>query len=94
VCLFFFRPDFRTRKGAAPSGLARKPFRGLRAVIGVQFDAERTKSKGKQFLKFDAEGNKKVVEALKASEKKDHLRVDVSGEAQGDTLKVTSIKLL
>jgi len=38
--------------------------------------------------------NKRIVEALKASEKKDHLRVDVSGEAQGDTLKVTSIKLL
>ena len=51
-------------------------------------------TKDKKFLKFDAEGNKKVVEALKASEKKDHLRVDVSGEAQGDTLKVTSIKLL
>lgn len=48
----------------------------------------------KQFLKFDAEGNKKMVEALKASEKKDHLRVDVSGDAQGDTLKVTEIKLL
>ena len=48
----------------------------------------------KQFLKFDAEGNMKIVEALKASDKKDHLRVDVSGEVQGDTLKVTSIKLL
>ncbi len=48
----------------------------------------------KQFLKFDAEGNKKIVEALKASEKKDHLRVDVSGDVQGDTLNVTSIKLL
>lgn len=51
-------------------------------------------TKDKQFLKFDAEGNKKIVEALKASDKKDHLRVDVSGEVQGDTLKVTSIKLL
>jgi hypothetical protein len=51
-------------------------------------------TKDKQFLKFDAEGNNKIVEALKASEKKDHLRVDVSGDAQGDTLKVTSIKLL
>ncbi|MGA8440227.1 MAG: hypothetical protein WB714_18510 [Candidatus Sulfotelmatobacter sp.] len=48
----------------------------------------------KQFLKLDAEGNAKIVEALKASDKKDHLRVDVSGEVQGDTLKVTSIKLL
>ena len=51
-------------------------------------------TQGKRFLKFDAEGNTKIVEALKASEKKDHLRVDVSGDVQGDTLKVTSIKLL
>jgi hypothetical protein len=48
----------------------------------------------KHFLKFDAEGNAKIVEALKASDKKDHLRVDVTGDVQGDTLKVTSIKLL
>ena len=48
----------------------------------------------KQFLKLDAEGNAKIVEALKASDKKDHLRVDISGDVQGDTLKVTSIKLL
>lgn len=51
-------------------------------------------TKDKQFLKFDAEGNNKITEALKASDKKDHLRVDVSGDVQGDTLKVTSIKLL
>jgi hypothetical protein len=47
-----------------------------------------------KFLKFDADGNARVAEALKASAKKDHLRVDVSGDVQGDTLKVTSIKLL
>jgi len=51
-------------------------------------------TKDKQFLKFDAEGNAKIADALKASEKKDHLRVDVSGDVQGDTLRVTSIKLL
>lgn len=51
-------------------------------------------TKDKQFLKLDSEGNTKVTDALKASDKKDHLRVDVSGEVQGDTLKVTSIKLL
>ena len=51
-------------------------------------------TKDKQFLKFDAEGNAKTADALKASDKKDHLRVDVSGDVQGDTLKVTSIKLL
>jgi hypothetical protein len=48
----------------------------------------------KHFLKFDAEGNTKIVEALKASDKKDRLRVDVTGEVHGDTLKVISIKLL
>ena len=48
----------------------------------------------KQFLKFDAEGNKEVVAALKASDKKDHLRVDVSGDVKGDTLQVKSVKLL
>ena len=51
-------------------------------------------TKDKQFLKFDAEGNAKITDALKASDKKDHVRVDVSGDVQGDTLKVTSIKLL
>lgn len=48
----------------------------------------------KKFIKFDDAGNTKIQEALKASDKKDHLRVDVSGDLQGDTLKVTSIKLL
>lgn len=48
----------------------------------------------KKFVKFDDAGNKKVEEALKASTKKDHLRADVSGELNGDTLKVTSFKLL
>ena len=48
----------------------------------------------KKFLKFDADGNAKITEALKASQEKDHLRVDVKGDVQGDTLKVDSIKLL
>jgi hypothetical protein len=47
-----------------------------------------------QFLKFDASGNASITEALNASNKKDHLRVDVSGDVKGDTLKVTSVKLL
>jgi hypothetical protein len=38
--------------------------------------------------------NKKITEALKASDKKDHLRADVSGDVDGDTLKVSSVKLL
>ena len=47
-----------------------------------------------KFLKFDAAGNAKITEALKASSEKDHLRVNVEGDVQGDTLKVKSIKLL
>ena len=47
----------------------------------------------KKFLKFDTEGNTQILAALKASSKKDHLRVDVDGEVQGDTLKVTSVRL-
>ena len=48
----------------------------------------------KKFVKFDAAGNKEMVAALKSSDKKDHLRVDVTGDVEGDTLKVKSIKLL
>jgi len=41
------------------------------------------------FLRFDSAGNAKIAEALKASDKKDHLRVDVTGEVKGDTIEVT-----
>lgn len=51
-------------------------------------------TKDHKFLKFDAAGNTKIGEALKASDKKDHLRVDVTGDVKGDTLQVSSIKLL
>lgn len=48
----------------------------------------------KKFLKFDAEGNAKIAEELKKSGKADHLRVDVTGDVEGDMLKVSSVKLL
>jgi hypothetical protein len=51
-------------------------------------------TKDNQFLKFDAAGNAKITDALKTSDKKDHLRVDVNGDVEGDTLKVATIKLL
>ncbi len=51
-------------------------------------------TKDKKFLKFDAEGNEKIVAELKASSKKDHLRVNVTGDVQGDTIKISSITLL
>ncbi|HYL63782.1 MAG TPA: hypothetical protein VE077_14275 [Candidatus Methylomirabilis sp.] len=48
----------------------------------------------KKFIKFDAAGNEKITTELKASSKKDHLRVDVEGDLEGDVLKVSSVKLL
>jgi hypothetical protein len=48
----------------------------------------------KKFLKVDADGNAKMLEALKGSDRTDHLRVNVSGDVEGDTIKVTSVKLL
>ena len=50
-------------------------------------------SEGK-YVKFDAAGNEKAKAALEASSAKDKLRVNVSGELEGDTLKVTALALL
>ncbi len=47
-----------------------------------------------KFITFDAAGNEKVVQALKASKKKDDIRIHVTGEQTGDTMKVTAVKLL
>ncbi len=51
-------------------------------------------TENRNFLKFDPAGNTKIVEALKESGKKDHLRVNVTGDVENGTLKVVSIKLL
>jgi hypothetical protein len=51
-------------------------------------------TKEQQFLKFDAAGDAKIANALEASSRTDHLRVNVNGDMQGDTLKMTSIQLL
>ena len=45
------------------------------------------------FLKFDKAGSKRALEELKASTKKDHLRATVTGETEGNTLKVQSINI-
>lgn len=46
-----------------------------------------------KFLKFDATGNQKMADALGKSSKTDHLRVNVTGEQSGDTIKVASVSL-
>ncbi len=47
-----------------------------------------------KFLKFDAAGSRKALAALKASKKEDDLKVEVTGEIEGDTIKVASLKLI
>ncbi len=47
-----------------------------------------------KFITFDAAGNQKIVQALKASKKKDNLRIHVTGDQTGDTMKVSAVKLL
>ena len=49
---------------------------------------------GNKFLSFDAAGSQEALAALKASKKEDDLKVEVTGEIQGDTIKVASLKLL
>jgi hypothetical protein len=45
------------------------------------------------FLKLDAAGNKQAQAALKESDQKDHVRVNVTGEKKGNTIHVQSLKL-
>lgn len=47
-----------------------------------------------KYLKFDGEGNSQVVAQLNKSQKNDHLRVNVTGEVAGDTIKVKTVTLL
>jgi hypothetical protein len=44
-------------------------------------------------LKLDAKGSEEALAAIKASTKADHLRVTVSGDLDGDTIKVKSLKM-
>ncbi len=46
-----------------------------------------------KFLVLDAAGNAKAVAALKTTKKVDNLQVTVEGDVQGDTVKVSSLKL-
>lgn len=45
------------------------------------------------FLKLDEAGNQKAAAALKNTQKTDHLRVTVTGERDGGTIRVQSLNL-
>jgi hypothetical protein len=47
-----------------------------------------------KYLTFDDAGNRRALALLKETKKEDDLRVEVTGEIQGNTIKVQSIKLL
>jgi hypothetical protein len=46
-----------------------------------------------KFLKLDEAGNAKALAALKASTKDKDLKVAITGEMDGETIKVTSLEL-
>ena len=46
-----------------------------------------------KWTKLDATGNEKAVAALKATTKKDHVRVNVSGERKGNVIHVSSLDI-
>src|ERR1700680_526732 len=47
-----------------------------------------------KFLKFDEAASRKALTAIRASKKEDDLKVEVTGEIQGNTIKVASLKLI
>jgi hypothetical protein len=46
-----------------------------------------------RFLRFDSAGNEQALTALKASQTNDHLRVNVTGDPDGETIKVKTLKM-
>jgi hypothetical protein len=46
-----------------------------------------------KYVKFDAAGSKKALDAIKASKSLDNLSVEVTGAMQGDAFKVETLKL-
>ena len=47
-----------------------------------------------KFIVFDPAGNQKAKKALSASSKQDDIKVQVTGELSGDSMKVAAIKIL
>lgn len=46
-----------------------------------------------KWLPLDAAGNEKAVSALKATTKKDHIRVNVTGDRKGDVVQVRTLEI-
>jgi hypothetical protein len=46
-----------------------------------------------KFIAFDAAGSKRAAAAIKASKKEEDYKVTVTGDQQGETIKVASLKI-
>jgi hypothetical protein len=46
-----------------------------------------------KWVKLDKAGNEKALAALKATSKKDHIRVNVTGEMKGDEIAVSALTI-
>lgn len=46
-----------------------------------------------KYLKFDADGSAKALELLKGSDRKDHLRVNLTGTLAAETITVQTIEM-
>jgi hypothetical protein len=46
-----------------------------------------------KWMPFDKAGNEKTVAALKATNKKDHVRVNVTGKEEGSVIHVTALTI-
>ncbi len=46
------------------------------------------------FFRFDDAGNKKVLELLRNTPDKDNLKIIVTGDVEGDTIKVSQMSML
>jgi hypothetical protein len=46
------------------------------------------------YLKLDATGSEQALAALRASKQKDHLRANVTGTLEGDTIRVEALELV
>lgn len=49
--------------------------------------------KNGEYLRFDAKGNSEAMKLLEGTSKQDHIRVDVSGTKDGNTIHVQSLRL-
>ncbi len=71
-----------------------KQKRSCSLVNNYQRSAYGLISDGKQFYKIDPQDNGRVLELLRDSPNKDSLKVVISGDLEGDTIKISTISEL